>query len=165
MDWILLLYFLFIILASILSAIKEAQKKKLNVPRKIEPVIIERELEEEKFEKDKIREIQEKTGAELYDVKKALEEAKGNISKAIAILRERGVIIKKEEYKKPRTTLPKLEDKKVTPSPFKLEKEKPILFLEGNLERKLPEAIIIMEILGPPKAFQGFGPPYHRKYR
>ncbi len=165
MDWIIILYFLFIILGSILSAIRETQKKKMNVPRKIEPMLIEKELEKEKLEKDKIKEIQERTGAELYDIKKALEEAKGNISKAIAILREQGVIIKKEKYEKPITTLPKLEEKKVTPSPLKLKKEKPILFLEGNLEKKLPEAIILMEILGPPKAFQGFGPPYRRKYR
>lgn len=160
MDWIILLYILFIILTGIISTIKEAQKKKINIPKKIEPYIIE---SEEKSLEEKIREIQIRTGADLYDIKKALEEAKGNVSKAIAILKEQGLIIKEEErLKTPKRLKPEKEE---IVSSLKLKEEKTFIFLEKDLKEKLPEAIILMEILGPPKAFRGFGPPYRQKFR
>ncbi|MCX7941631.1 MAG: hypothetical protein N2516_00860 [Dictyoglomaceae bacterium] len=119
MDWIIVLYFLFIILTGILSAIKEAQRKKISIPKKIEPYLPEEELEREKIE--------------------------GKIKRDV------------QEVKKP-------QEKPILTKKMKLE-EKPFTFLEKDLKEKLPEAIILMEILGPPKAFQGFGPPYRRKLR
>ncbi|MFH1406447.1 MAG: translation elongation factor Ts [Candidatus Omnitrophota bacterium] len=43
--------------------------------------------------KDKIMELREKTGAGIMDCKGALTEAKGDIEKAVAILRQRGALV------------------------------------------------------------------------
>lgn len=166
MEWIVILYIIFIIFSAILSAIREAQKKQANIPKKLEP-IIEKELEIGRFEEDKIKEIQERTGAEISDIKRALQEARGNVAKAVSILKQKGLIVEREEFKILKTPkiqeLPKSEEKKII-SPYTIEEGKKILtFIETDLKERLPEAIVLMVILGPPRALQGFGPPYRRK--
>lgn len=51
---------------------------------------------------EKIRELRELTGAGVMDAKKALEEAKGNVEKAVEIIREKGIA--KAEKKSDRAT-------------------------------------------------------------
>ncbi|MGB9857874.1 MAG: hypothetical protein ACPLKX_07030 [Dictyoglomaceae bacterium] len=126
MEWIIILYIIFILTSAIISAIKEAEKGKRI--KKIEPVIVEKELEKEKLREYKIKEVKEK-----------------KVEKEILTPIE----IKPKEEK--------------IPSPYQLEEEKIPAFWEKDLIEKLPEIIILMEILGPPRALQGFGPPYRRK--
>jgi ABC-type Na+ efflux pump permease subunit len=132
MEWIVLLYILFIVLSGIFSAIKEAQKKQTKIPKKLEPILIEKEI----FEEKKIKEAKEKTKADIEEVETVFKETEGNVSKAVYIIEHKG----KSTFKMPEE-VEKIEKKTYT-------------FIEKDIKEKLPEIIILMEILGPPKAFQ-----------
>ncbi|MCS7201270.1 MAG: hypothetical protein NZ841_00625 [Dictyoglomus sp.] len=122
MDWIFWVYILFVILMGITSAIKELQKQKVNIPKKIELY-----TQEERLEKG----VEEKVKREIQKVR-----------------------IEPKDAKETLTVTKKIKSE-----------EKPFIFLEKDLKERLPEAIILMEILGPPKAFRGFGLPYRQKYQ
>jgi len=118
MDWIIILYIIFIIASGIISGLMESKGKR---PRRIKPIEVPVTKEEPEL-------IKEKPIVKYEEPKKILEEPKKT---------------KKENI------------------PQKVEQEE--FSIEKDLVEKLPEIIALMEIIGPPRAYRGFGQSFPRK--